>query len=73
VNDGKLICTGGEDGTLRLWNPKSGQCKAVFEPRHESEEAVTCVHSDGDIIAAGNWTDLHSSLSIIIYELNRLQ
>ncbi len=54
MNDGKLICTGGEDGTLRLWNPKSGQCKAVFEARHESEEAVTCVHSDGDIIVAGN-------------------
>lgn len=29
--DGKLVCTGGEDGTVRVWAPKTGACKHVYE------------------------------------------
>jgi hypothetical protein len=25
-----MICSGGEDGTVRQWNPKTGQCRHVF-------------------------------------------
>jgi hypothetical protein len=30
TKDGKMICSGGEDGTVRQWNPKTGQCRHVF-------------------------------------------
>lgn len=55
MNAGKLICTGGEDGTVRLWNPKTGQCKQVFESRRDIDEIVTCITTEGDIIATGRW------------------
>jgi WD40 repeat protein len=58
VNDGKFIVTGGEDGTVRLWNPKNGQCKAILTERatdssFSSEEIVTSLTTYGDLIAAG--------------------
>jgi WD40 repeat protein len=56
VNDGKFIVTGGEDGSVRLWNPKNGQCKAILTeraPASSTEETVTSLTSFGDLIAAG--------------------
>lgn len=54
-NDGKTVCTGGEDGTVRLWAPKTGSCKQVFEGHTGHAALVTCIASspDGDLLLSG--------------------
>lgn len=53
VNEGKTICTGGEDGSIRFWNPKNGVCRSVFDRNPQDEEMVTSLTSEGDYLAAG--------------------
>ena len=50
--DGKFVFSGGEDGTVRVWQPKSGACRHVFEVH---EAMVTCCarSSDGDLLISG--------------------
>jgi ribosome assembly protein SQT1 len=55
--DGKtVVSAGGEgDSSLRLWNPKTGECTAhlVGHPFHA--DAVTCLacHPDGTLVLTG--------------------
>lgn len=53
MTDGKFICTGGEDGTIRFWNPKNGVCKCMFD-RLPDDEFVTSLSTSGDLIGAGS-------------------
>jgi len=39
--DGVVVCTGGEDGKIKLWNASSGFCYVTFEQSHQAP--VTCV------------------------------
>lgn len=48
--DGKMIVTGAEDCTLRVWMPKTGVCKKVFDsPR----AGITCLAFNDDTVLAG--------------------
>ena len=55
TKDGKVICSGGEDGSVRIWAPKTGQCRHVFEGHFGHAAMVTCLVSsdDGDMILSG--------------------
>lgn len=55
TRDGKFVCTGGEDGTVRVWAPKTGQCKHVFEGFSGHTDSVSCIDTspDGDRILTG--------------------
>ncbi len=48
------MCTAGEDGTIRLWHPKTGACKHVFDSNLGGHEAtVTCLTTQGDYLLSG--------------------
>jgi glucose/arabinose dehydrogenase len=51
--DGKLIATGGADGTVRLWTIKGQQLNEV---RHQDPVSTVRFSPDGKLIATG-WTD----------------
>jgi ribosome assembly protein SQT1 len=59
TNDGKTIVSGGEDGSVRLWAPKTGQCKHVFTSANGVMEGhsniVTAIagSADGDYAVSG--------------------
>lgn len=54
AQDGKTVCTAGEDGTIRLWHPKTGACKHVFDSNLGGHEAtVTCLATQGDYLLSG--------------------
>lgn len=54
ADDGKIVCTTGEDGTVRVWMPKTGVCKFVFNERLGHESLVTCLSIQGDNILTGS-------------------
>jgi len=57
TSDGKLVCTGGEDGCVRVWAPKTGICKQVFEDHTGHASVVTCLVShptDSDLLLSGS-------------------
>jgi WD40 repeat protein len=60
--DGKYICSGGEDGTVRLWHPRTGVSKHCFEYTIQNKEGheamVTCMDVDHDLLLTGNSTSL---------------
>eukprot|EP00611_Tribonema_gayanum_P022707 TRINITY_DN4615_c0_g1_i1.p1 TRINITY_DN4615_c0_g1~~TRINITY_DN4615_c0_g1_i1.p1 ORF type:complete len:273 (+),score=93.13 TRINITY_DN4615_c0_g1_i1:802-1620(+) len=48
TSSGKAVVTGGEDGSVRVWAPKSGECRHAFKGHGFHEGPVTClaVHPD---------------------------
>jgi WD40 repeat protein len=40
---GKWVLSGGEDGSVRVWAPKTGMCKAAFDGAVGHDATVTCV------------------------------
>ena len=55
-NDGKLLVSGDEDGIIKLWNPKTGDCLRTISNYVENPEAVYSVSLDhtGKILAASS-------------------
>lgn len=55
--DGKLVVSaGGEnDCSLRVWNPKTGECTLHLSGHPFHEEGLTClgVHGDGQVVITG--------------------
>jgi serine/threonine protein kinase/WD40 repeat protein len=52
--DGQTIATGGDDGTVRLWNASSGAQEAVLSGNHHSIQAVVFAHS-GKFLLSGEY------------------
>ena len=56
-NSGRRLLTGGQDGSLKMWNFNNGQCLKVFHGFGEDE--ITCVayvqEGSNKYIAAGGW------------------
>eukprot|EP00882_Tetradesmus_deserticola_P025137 GHRQ01027594.1.p1 GENE.GHRQ01027594.1~~GHRQ01027594.1.p1 ORF type:complete len:356 (+),score=94.09 GHRQ01027594.1:1008-2075(+) len=69
--DGKLIVSaGGEnDCSLRVWNPKTGECSLTMHGALFHEDGITCldVHQDGSVVITGGQdgavrvTNIHNS------------
>ena len=59
TSDGKTIVSGGEDGSVRLWAPKTGQCKHVFTSAnggmegHENIVTAIAGSDDGEYVVSG--------------------
>lgn len=56
-NTGRRLLTGGQDGTLKMWNFNNGQCLKTFHGFGEDE--ITCVayvqEGGNRYVAAGGW------------------
>lgn len=54
--DGKNVCSGGEDGTVRIWGPKTGACKHVFSGSsggHQAPVTALANSADGELLLSG--------------------
>lgn len=61
--DGKMVATASEDGTMRVWNPKSGASKMSFKQSggmlfHDA--AVTCMDIAGDSKSIATGSEDHT-------------
>ncbi|VAH26944.1 unnamed protein product [Triticum turgidum subsp. durum] len=54
--DGKLICSGSDDATLRIWDPKSAQCRHVVRGHGYHTQGLTClaITPDSQSIVSGS-------------------
>lgn len=55
--DGKLVVTGGgeDDATLRVWDPRTGECKVTVHGNHFHGAGLTClaVHPESAVVVTG--------------------
>ena len=53
--DGRYVCSGGMDGSVRIWNPKTGICRHSFIGHNAHELQVNTIVSspDGDLLLTG--------------------
>ena len=56
--DGKLVVTGGgeNDASLRVWDPRTGECKTTIQGAHFHETGLTCVamHPESNAAITGS-------------------
>ena len=50
--DGIVICTGGEDGKLKLWNATSGFCYVTMEKSHTAPITAVCFAKSSVVLSA---------------------
>lgn len=50
--DGIVICTGGEDGKLKLWNATSGFCYVTLEKSHTAPITAVCFAKSSVVLSA---------------------
>jgi periodic tryptophan protein 2 len=50
--DGVVICTGGEDGKLKLWNASSGFCYVTMEKSHQAPVTGVCFANSSVVLSA---------------------
>jgi periodic tryptophan protein 2 len=50
--DGVVICTGGEDGKLKLWNASSGFCYVTMEQSHHAPITSVCFANSSVVLSA---------------------
>jgi periodic tryptophan protein 2 len=50
--DGVVICTGGEDGKLKLWNASSGFCYVTLEQSHQAPVTAICFANSSVVLSA---------------------
>jgi periodic tryptophan protein 2 len=50
--DGIIICTGGEDGKLKLWNATSGFCYVTMEKSHTAPVTAVCFAKSSVVLSA---------------------
>src|SRR6266702_5985515 len=51
--DGKLLASGGEDQTVRLWDVSSGQCLKILQG-HTHRVRSVAFSPDSDVLASGS-------------------
>jgi target of rapamycin complex subunit LST8 len=54
MSESILLCTGGYDHTIRLWNVVQGNCSAVFQHNESQINALAISPNRSIIAAAGN-------------------
>jgi hypothetical protein len=66
---GKWVLSGGEDGSVRVWAPKTGMCKAAFDGAVGHDATVTCVAGsvDGDLVLSG--TCVSACVCVCLYHI----
>ncbi|ONM34132.1 transducin family protein / WD-40 repeat family protein [Zea mays] len=54
--DGKLICTGSDDASLRIWDPRSAQSRHVVRGHGYHSDGLTCLSmtSDSQTVVSGS-------------------
>ena len=52
TRDGKLVVTAGEDGSVRVWAPKTGACSKVYQLGEAPVTSLATSPSDAAIVAA---------------------
>nr|GMD85627.1 angio-associated migratory cell protein [Ipomoea batatas] len=54
--DGKTICTGSDDATLRIWNPRSSESIHVVRGHPYHTEGLTClaISKDSTLVLTGS-------------------
>ena len=52
TRDGRLLVTGGEDGSVRVWAPKTGACSKVYELGEAPVTALVTSPADAAIVCA---------------------
>jgi periodic tryptophan protein 2 len=50
--DGVVVCTGGEDGKIKLWNASSGFCYVTFEQSHQAPVSSVCFANSSVVLSA---------------------
>jgi periodic tryptophan protein 2 len=50
--DGVVVCTGGEDGKLKLWNCSSGFCYVTMEQSHHAPVTSVCFANSSVVLSA---------------------
>ena len=74
VKGSTILCTGSEDGSLKLWDTRSNKTMRTFDGGHS--EAVYCVRwsADGAMIASGSEDtkvcDMHIHTKVYFLGLN---
>ncbi len=55
AENGKMICSGSWDKTIRIWNPITGETSRIIETG-KSIVFTTAISKDGKSVACGNWS-----------------